>query len=196
MTIRGCFSAARRRATNHSTPIRGVMSTAGDRRSILYSEGENLPNPSHFHTKAYQNRGPDASRRCEKSTGRMPDRAGFGRDKKQRAGTRLGITLVPTLCVGMQSSTLCVVRALNKVGTQSVPDGIPTQSVGTRFTRLLALCQVVDKNGQMGGGREGNRRREDGTAAVRGIGRALRSTSLLVFCSCVLLFFCFSRLRS
>ena len=49
-------------------------------------------------------------------------------------------TLVPTLCVGMPSPTLCVVRGwrLSKrrssgsaKRTQSVPDGIPTQSVGT-----------------------------------------------------------------
>ena len=31
-------------------------------------------------------------------------------------------------------------------GTQSVPDGIPTQSVGTSFSRLLALCRVVVAN--------------------------------------------------
>ncbi len=41
--------------------------------------------------------------------------------------------LVPTLCVGMQSSTLRVVRACHGRGTQSVSgDGILTQSVGTR----------------------------------------------------------------
>jgi|APLak6261691555_1056199.scaffolds.fasta_scaffold07956_2 hypothetical protein len=35
--------------------------------------------------------------------------------------------IVPTLCVGMQPVTLRVTAA----GTQSVPRGIPTQSVGT-----------------------------------------------------------------
>ena len=42
---------------------------------------------------------------------------------------------VPTLCVGMPSSTLRVVRAVAE-GPQSGQDGIPTQSVGTSLTRL------------------------------------------------------------
>jgi hypothetical protein len=34
--------------------------------------------------------------------------------------------IVPTLRVGMHQWTLCV-----RIGTQSVPGGVPTQSVGT-----------------------------------------------------------------
>ena len=42
------------------------------------------------------------------------------------------MVLVPTLRVGMPSSTLCVALAAESSATQSVEDGIPTQSVGTR----------------------------------------------------------------
>ena len=46
---------------------------------------------------------------------------------------RVGLVfLVPTLCVGMPTGPLCgPTRAV--VTTRSVEDGIPTQSVGTRF---------------------------------------------------------------
>ena len=44
--------------------------------------------------------------------------------------------IVPTLRVGMQPLTLCVIAVFNKAkvseaGTRSVPGCIPTQSVGT-----------------------------------------------------------------
>ena len=51
-----------------------------------------------------------------------------------------GVPLVPTLRVGMPSSTLRVVRVPRALRqrTQSVPDGIPTRSVGTRGNGLQA----------------------------------------------------------
>src|SRR5262249_18698512 len=42
------------------------------------------------------------------------------------------IALVPTVPVGMLFPTLCVISLSNPEETQSVEDGIPTQSVGTR----------------------------------------------------------------
>src|SRR5947209_15908729 len=59
----------------------------------------------------------------------------------QSVGTRrhCSLSLVPTLCVGMQAPTLCVAvdahskrPCLTYFGTQSVRTCVPTQSVGTR----------------------------------------------------------------
>jgi hypothetical protein len=67
-------------------------------------------------------------------------------------------TLVPTLCVGMQSQTLRVVRGwrLSKrqspgkaKRTQSVPDGIPTQSVGTSKKSIDPGCVVQGRSAAM-----------------------------------------------
>ena len=45
------------------------------------------------------------------------------------------VPLVPMLRVGMPSPTLCVVLAGNTIRTRSVPDSIPTETVGTRANR-------------------------------------------------------------
>src|SRR5487761_2590074 len=47
--------------------------------------------------------------------------------------------LVPSFCVGMPSSTLCVLSEREQMRTRSVQDGIPTQSVGTRAPVFNAL---------------------------------------------------------
>src|SRR4051812_21884835 len=52
----------------------------------------------------------------------------------------------PRSSVGMPSATLGVVFDSGKVGrqrTRSVPDGIPTRSVGTRKTRFTAIYSKI-----------------------------------------------------
>ena len=45
------------------------------------------------------------------------------------------ISLVPTLCVGTHVGTLCVPSPSRRDAER--PDGVPTQSVGTRIKNLL-----------------------------------------------------------
>ena len=54
--------------------------------------------------------------------------------------------IVPTLCVGMQPQTLRV------CGTQSVPGGVPTQSVGTIKTKSNAPATTSSKHQKFGPG--------------------------------------------
>ncbi len=51
-----------------------------------------------------------------------------------------GGELVPTLCVGMPSRALCVVRSRQRAAER--PRGIPTQSVGTSDPISLLQCRI------------------------------------------------------
>ena len=77
--------------------------------------------------------------------------------------SRIGLAcqLVPTLCVGMPSCTLCVLWArpgASRAGasdrrrtqtTQSVADGIPTQSVGTSWLADRRLVGHVERGNEL-----------------------------------------------
>jgi hypothetical protein len=62
---------------------------------------------------------------------------------------RIGSNLVPTLCVGMQSATLCV-DALAEVRPQSGQDCIPTRSMGTRTFRAVASGENYQEFSRVG----------------------------------------------